>query len=60
MDSASLRFVPATCTLINSKQRIAQEALLLAMSHTEAITLVLQIVNYAVGEKGMEHKGEQR
>ena len=28
--------------------------------HTEAITRLLQIVTYAVVEKGMEHKGEQR
>ena len=47
-----------------SKQRITLQVLLLALllptSHTEAITHVLQIVTYAVREKGMEYKGEQR
>ena len=41
-----------------------QEAPLLALhlpkSHTEAITHVPQIITYAVKEKGMEYKGEQR
>ena len=32
----------------------------LPKSHTEAITCILQIVTYAVREKGMEYKGEQR
>ena len=31
-----------------------------ASTHTEAITCVPQIVTYAVREKGMEYKGEQR
>ena len=29
-------------------------------SHFEAITRILQIVTYAVREKGIEYKGEQR
>ena len=35
-------------------------ALHLPKSQTEAIMCVPQIVTYAVGEKGMEYKGEQR
>ena len=35
-------------------------ALYLPKSHTEAIMHILQIVTYAVREKGMEHKGEQK
>ena len=35
-------------------------ALYLPKSCTEAIMRVLQIVTYAVREKGMEYKGEQR
>ena len=35
-------------------------ALYLPKSQTEAITRVLQIVTYAVGERGMEYKGKQR
>ena len=48
----------------HSKQRITLQAPLLALHlpkfHTEAITRVPQIVTYAVKEKGMEYKGEQR
>ena len=46
---------PATSNTL-SKQRIA--SLHLPKSHTEAITHVPQIINYAVLEKGMENKGE--
>ena len=35
-------------------------ALHLSKSHTKAITHVPQIVTYAVRDKGMEYKGEQR
>ena len=41
-------------------QEAPQLALLLLKSHTEAITHVTQIITYAVREKGMEYKGEQR
>ena len=48
----------------HSKQRITLQAPLLVLhlskSHTEAIMHVPQIVTYAVKEKGMEYKGEQR
>jgi len=63
----SLRFVslPGLRTFgYHSKQRITLQAPLLALhllkSHTEAIMHVPQIVTYAVREKGMEYKGEQR
>ena len=41
-------------------QEVHLLALHLPKSHTEAITHVLLIVAYAVREKGMEYKGEQR
>jgi len=48
----------------HSKQRITLQAPLLALhllkSLTEAITRVVQIVTYAVREKGMEYKREQK
>ena len=48
----------------HSKQRITLQAPLLALhlpkSHTEAIMRALQIFTYAVREKGMECKREQR
>ena len=48
----------------HSKQRIAQEAPLLALhlpnSGTKVMTCILKIVTYMVVEKGMEHKEEQR
>ena len=48
----------------HSKQRITQEAPLLALylpqSLTKAIMRILQIVTYAAVEKGMENKGKLR
>ena len=41
-------------------QEVSLLALHLPKSRTEVITRVLQILTYAVREKGMEYKGEQR
>ena len=37
----------------------AKNSIKSALASTEAIMCILQIVTYAVVEKGMEHKGEQ-
>ena len=53
---------PATSNTFQTKNSIRMPllALYLPKSRTEAIMRALQIVTYAVVEKGMEYKGKQK
>jgi len=56
----TLRALWVTVQAKNSARNAPVLALHLAKTCTEATTSVLQIITYAVREKGVEHKGEQR